>query len=222
MGRPAIAIAITVVAAAAIFLWIKRGSSSSPGRQDGAVAATGPSAAKPSGQPSTPGGDVAKSNISLPRGVRRLRAKQDRERLLRAIEAARSKREGRERGTGSPSNGSGLQPTGSAPELPAAQLDAKYIRSVVRGALPLLRECFTLARDSAPDAEGKVVVEFTIVGEKDIGGLVESATIISDNALSKNKAMAECVTETMMSLEYAAPEDGGKVMVKYPFVFRHQ
>jgi hypothetical protein len=97
-------------------------------------------------------------------------------------------------------------------------LDKEYIRSVVRDALPLLRECYELALASNPTLAGRLQVEFTIAGEPDVGGLVESAET-SKEGIGANEEMSECVRETMMSLEFPAPEGGGRVEVRYPFVF---
>lgn len=227
MGRPIVAIAIVVVAAAAVFLWMKRGSSDSKTHRtndtkisDGTRAsAVGPSSASTATQV-----NETRARRPLRKGVRRLKALKDRERLLRAIEAARLKREGREPAAESGEDQPTANPDQQAPPLPvppSGKLDKHYIQSVIRGARPLIKECYMLARDTLPGARGMVMVEFTILGEQDVGGVVETAKIISDNALSTNKTMSECITQTMLSLEFPAPEGGGKVRVKYPFLFRN-
>lgn len=216
MPRPAITIAVVVVVASLLFLWMKRDGSRAPAQPDSATsAATATSAAKPAGRvPSAAAPPAAAKRRPLPSGVRRLKAAEDRQRLLRAIRAARHARAEK---TGQPTDR-----RGDRPQLPpvTGSLDKHYIKSVIHGAIGLLKECYTLARDSAPRAAGKVVVEFVISGEPDVGGLVENAKITSDNALSTNPTMAECVTQTMLSLEYPAPSGGGKVTVRYPFIFR--
>jgi len=222
MRRPAIVIALVVVAATVIFLWMKRGTDADSKSQTAKHAPNGDETRNAAKGPGARSDEPARNNATprrpLRKGVRKMKAKEDRLRLLRAIKAAQLERQRKA------DDNTGERTADTTPPpvpRPDGKLDKEYIREVIKGSIGLLKECYELARDKAPSVEGKVTVEFTIVGEEEVGGLVESAKILSDNDLSNNKTMSECMTQTMLSLEYAAPENGGKVMVRYPFVFRN-
>ena len=57
------------------------------------------------------------------------------------------------------------RPGGSATATPAPPLDAAYIRAQIQTLLPLLKECYENTHRSHGGARGKLVVDFTIVGE---------------------------------------------------------
>lgn len=107
---------------------------------------------------------------------------------------------------------------GSAMEEPHGRLDPQYIRDAVRAVTPLLAECYELARAEDPTLEGRLIVEFTIGGDPEVGGVVEQSAVAEDSAL-RHPIMDECVRETMYTIELPPPEEGGRVDVRYPFVF---
>ena len=88
---------------------------------------------------------------------------------------------------------------------------------------PLVAECYELALDTNPALSGKLTVDFTIIGEPDIGTIVEQAELESDDGMTDDADFTECVRETILSLEMPAPPSGGgKVQVRYPFIFRSE
>ena len=97
-------------------------------------------------------------------------------------------------------------------------LDAEYIRAAIQELKPLLAECYELAREEQTDLEGRLVVQFEIVGEPDVGGIVETSAIDEASDL-RHPVLDECVRETMYTAELPAPEGGGRVTVRYPFNF---
>ena len=105
-----------------------------------------------------------------------------------------------------------------APIPVAPELDRDYIRAQIQGLIPLLKECYDSALLSHHFA-GKLVVQFTIVAAKDIGGLVTGSTIDTAQSTITDGPMRECVQETMYAAQFPAPLDGGEVQVSYPFVF---
>jgi hypothetical protein len=119
-------------------------------------------------------------------------------------------RESRERAASTPAPPSGEEPRGT--------LDRRYIRDAVRAVTPLLEECYELARAEDPTLEGRLVVEFTIGGDPEVGGVVEESEVADDSAL-RHPILDECVRETMYTIELPPPEHGGRVDVRYPFVF---
>jgi hypothetical protein len=101
----------------------------------------------------------------------------------------------------------------------AGVIDKDYLKAQIRGLQPLLRECYEQALERQPGLTGKLVVDFAIEGEPDAGALVTESAIDPTSSLHE-AGLAECVRETMYALELPAPTTGGRVRVKYPFVFR--
>lgn len=153
------------------------------------------------------------------RRTRRLRDRQAREALLRLIAEARARRGATTAASASAGAiGSGeQQPTG---DRPPGELSADYIREVIRDAIPLVKECYELGLRGAPELAGTLKVTFTIIGEPEVGGIVESVQIPDDSPLAQQPTMRECIEQTMLSLEFPQPTGGGKVKVTYPFTFR--
>jgi hypothetical protein len=98
------------------------------------------------------------------------------------------------------------------------KLDADYIRQRVReDFVPLAKQCYEAALERAPDAGGKLVLQFTIVGDARVGGLVDSVELGRGTTLEDPK-LVECMRESMMSMAFKPPPSGGMVTVVYPFV----
>jgi hypothetical protein len=149
--------------------------------------------------------------------VRRIDA-ETRQKLVYAIHEAQK----REAAASAPmhAGGSPSSSTSPRPELPAGQdLDKDYIRSCVKELIPLLAECYEQGLERDPKLAGSVVVDFTIDGAPDVGGVVSESAIDDDSTLG-DATVRECIQQTMYSLEISAPQDGGQVHVKYPFTFR--
>jgi len=146
---------------------------------------------------------------------RRLPSVEARERLERDIARARTKRLARERADAV------RQPT-SKPGTPAGErpdFDKDYIHGQMQDLLPLIKECYEMALEIDPALGGKIVLDFNIVGEPDVGGVVESSEIDDELSTLKHPAMAECVRETVYALEVEPPPTGGSVRVRFPFTF---
>lgn len=135
--------------------------------------------------------------------------------LERAIRIAREERLAGGHSTG---GGGGAAAEPAAGDGEPGTLDPEYIRSAVQELKPLIRECYELALDQQPDLEGRLVVDFEIVGEPDVGGVVETSEIDEASDL-RHPALDECIRETMYTAELPAPEGGGRVTVRYPFNF---
>ena len=85
--------------------------------------------------------------------------------------------------------------------------------------MPPIKECYETARSPHPTLAGKLVVDFTIIAEPDIGGLVSESAINGAHSTIADPALRECVQETMYAAQFPAPPDGGEVRVTYPFAF---
>ena len=64
------------------------------------------------------------------------------------------------------------------------------------------------------------MVDFSIVGDPSVGGLVGDSHINGAQSDILDHEMSECVQETMYAAQFKAPANGGEVEVSYPFVFR--
>lgn len=144
--------------------------------------------------------------------------------LLKAIQAARLKR----------LKAAPPAPAGPGPSAAGGggqgSLDRETIRKAMGEIRPLLIECYEMAIEHDASFAGKVTAEFRIVGEPDVGGLVAEVELESDEGMvdisdddevSVSGEFAECMRETIMSLEVPAPVGGGEVTVRYPFIFRN-
>ncbi|HZJ70665.1 MAG TPA: AgmX/PglI C-terminal domain-containing protein, partial [Planctomycetota bacterium] len=213
MWTAAVAGALVVAAAAAVLLLLTRGNGSRDQSAGGGAGEPDRDAAHQEAPPSQES-----------RWSRRFTSPEQRAALERAIQEARIRRAagGVPREAPPPPRSIGKRKIPAAGQASAGgddgDLDKEYIRSVVHDAQPLLRECYELALDEDPTLSGKLTVEFTITGEPDVGGLVEEATT-SKEGIGANQTLAECVAETMLSLQFPAPANGGVVQVRYPFLF---
>ncbi len=140
-----------------------------------------------------------------------------RQRMLAQLEAARARRQPTSSPTQSASGG------GEAPGLPTPDpLDKEYVRAQVRELVPMIQECYESALADEATLAGTLTVEFTIGGEPDVGGLVETSNVVGEDSTITNAQMVECVRETMYGAQFVAPTDGGQVVVRYPFKFSSQ
>ena len=139
-----------------------------------------------------------------------------RERLVAAIHDAQVHRTAAVSPSSAPSSSAG----GSPPTLPGGDLDRDFIRAAVREIIPMLTECYEngLLRDLT--LEGNVVVDFTIEGEPDVGGVVSESSIDADSSTLGDATVRECIEQTMYAIKIDPPADGGTVKVRYPFTFR--
>lgn len=98
--------------------------------------------------------------------------------------------------------------------------DPEYIRATFREDMfPLLKSCYEGALKRKPDLAGKLVLGFTIVGDHDVGGVIEDADVDDESTL-KDDEMETCVRESLMTLTFdKPPSGGGYVTVRYPVAF---
>jgi hypothetical protein len=109
----------------------------------------------------------------------------------------------------------------SAPEPPPEppKLDKEYIRESVRELIPVIRECYENALQDDPALGGKLVMKFEILGDEEVGGVVDQVEVDAEQSTIGDADMRECMRESMYTLELPPPDAGGSVFVTYPFVF---
>jgi RNA polymerase sigma factor (sigma-70 family) len=145
-------------------------------------------------------------------GARRFADAAERELLLQSVRLAQQRRHGPAPRTASSA--------GSTPDdVGPRDLDKDYISSSVRELVPFIQECYETMLETQPTVQGTVVVNFTIEGEPESGGLVTECAI-DDKSDLKDPMFQECMRETMFALEIDPPRNGGVVKVVYPFTFR--
>ena len=91
-------------------------------------------------------------------------------------------------------------------------LDRTQIREVVIAHIGELRGCYNQALGRDPNAQGKVVLDFTIGRE---GAVIRSEVASSDVG---DPQMNECLRVAVGGWTFPTP-DGGVVQVNYPFTF---
>ena len=101
------------------------------------------------------------------------------------------------------------------------ELDRAYIQHVMREDLfPLARQCFGQLLERKPDAGGKVLLHFGIVGDPQLGGYVDDTAIDAGTPEDiQDPEMQTCLRESMNSIAFAPPKKGGTVTVDYPIEF---
>jgi hypothetical protein len=202
MKLAAIVVGVALVAVA-LLLFGPRGSShaSVAPPTPPAIADSPPAAAKheaPLGRAHLPASAAAKAKLVLDGAARA--------KMLDAIAAARRHDEP-------------TPPATFSADAPG-ELDKDYVRDQIREILPLLAECYNHALERDPKLGGRMMVDFSIVGDPSVGGLVGDSKIDGDKSDIGDADMRECVQETMYAAKFKPPGENGTVRVSYPFVFR--
>lgn len=140
-------------------------------------------------------------------------ALQAREKLLSAITAAREERSRNLALAGKPAERAMLDNT-----TPAGKEDIR--KQVTETLIPLVRECYQEVLNHNPTLEGKIILRFTVSGEPELGGLVETASVDEEQSTIKDSSMIECARENSYALRFPPPRNGGSVNVELPIIFR--
>jgi hypothetical protein len=109
------------------------------------------------------------------------------------------------------------------------RVDPAYLRARIReDFLPVTSACFEsfVARGTDAGAiEGRVIIEFTVVGDEHIGGLVDDVALDDErdggapDAGFGDAEFRMCLRESMMAMAFAPPPQGARLRVRYPFRF---
>jgi RNA polymerase sigma factor (sigma-70 family) len=75
----------------------------------------------------------------------------------------------------------------------------------------LLGQCYDLGRAEDANLEGTLTVRLTLVGEPDLGGLLERVEILDGNTTITQQTIRDCVTQQLYALELDPPPDGVSV-----------
>jgi RNA polymerase sigma factor (sigma-70 family) len=198
----------------AIAVYVSRNASEhTAGAASTSRPASGPSASRPdANSPATAG------------VVRRIDAAA-RTTLVDAITAARRQR-ATQVPTGEPEtkiydfSGAVLDDLRELPPPKPGPLSKATIRYAIQEIQPMLLECYTEAAPRLARKDGTIGVTMRLVGEPDIGTLVESVALDGDAHLLADASLSECMRETLMTLELPAMAGSETWDVLYPFVVR--
>jgi len=75
----------------------------------------------------------------------------------------------------------------------------------------LLGQCYDLGRAEDDKLGGTLAVQFTIVGEPNVGGLLERVEILDGDTTITQQTIRDCVTQQLYALELDPPPDGVSV-----------
>lgn len=98
-------------------------------------------------------------------------------------------------------------------------LDREYVREAIkRDLIPLAHDCYGSVLEVDPEFGGRLVLEFDIMGDEEVGGIVDDAKP-GEGTDMMHPEFLECMSESMMTVMFPPPEGGGVVHVTYPFLF---
>lgn len=94
----------------------------------------------------------------------------------------------------------------------------QYIERTMREQfLPLAGECYTALLESLPNAAGNVMLEFSVLGDPAVGGVVVDVNLGPETTLT-NPEFRTCMSESMYAIVFDAPPGkDGTVTVKQSF-----
>lgn len=103
-----------------------------------------------------------------------------------------------------------------APDTAGPTMKAEAVKHAIEQAKPGIVDCYEQALKQDPEAEGRLVVEFTIRAEGGVGTL-QDAEVVEDDPGSPFLGM--CALGAIAKVRFETEEDG-IVKVKYPFVLK--
>ena len=87
-----------------------------------------------------------------------------------------------------------------------------------RDAMPLIDECYIAAVERRPWLRGGLDMNFQIVGDPEVGGLVDGFEVDAGSEID-DPDMIKCVRETIFSTVFPAPEEAGEAGVRLTMRF---
>ncbi|MGH1343598.1 MAG: hypothetical protein ACRBN8_18720 [Nannocystales bacterium] len=81
--------------------------------------------------------------------------------------------------------------------------------AVSKDLMPLVDECYEAAAERDPGIAGLIDINLEMVGDEDVGGIVESFELGEENEI-QDEEMIECIRETTLSTLFPAPKDSGR------------
>lgn len=114
------------------------------------------------------------------------------------------------------------------PVLESGAVDPQYLRQRIReDFVPMAQVCYESFLSRRPGTSGRALMDFTIVGDPSIGGVIDEATVGDANADAGPEApgvfdpeFVTCLRESLMTVAFAPPPQRGRLRVRYPLQLR--
>lgn len=96
-------------------------------------------------------------------------------------------------------------------------MDKSLIDAVVQRNMAQIRYCYQRELSKNPDLAGKTTIKFVIAKD----GTVSNTTVKTEdwNHSDAGKIVNSCICGRFSRFQFPEPQDGGTVMVSYPFIF---
>jgi hypothetical protein len=186
--RYAIAIAVALAIAIAIYL-AGRGGDAKP-QTAGSSTSTSTSTT---------------AHAAPPRHVTKLASPEERARIASEIAAARATHHA----------------APAPPSLPKHEIDLEsYAQDslvVLKEAIPFLAACYDAAGGSDGGVAHKARVQMSLVGDRDVGTLIDTERMVDANGEALEAGLASCLKTTLESLELPPLAEGDELKIEYSF-----
>lgn len=218
MRKVVLVVLVLLVVAGGWLLW--GGGAPPAGEAGGASGGRGAAVAAVQGRASAQDGEAGAPE----RRARKDRSERDalRRRIVEALER-RGRDEPAARRAGEDGEGGGAaadkrKKAGGGVEEEAATPGGLVDRSGNRGYLmkvmneelmPLVDECYGLARQAKPALAGELRLDVTLLGDAELGGVVDGVEPGKDNGLA-DPGLVECVQQSILALTLPPPPQGGR------------
>ena len=90
-------------------------------------------------------------------------------------------------------------------------IDKDMIRRIVRAHINEIRSCYNAGLTRNPNLEGRVKIQFSIVGTGRVG-----AALVQENS-TRDSQVGNCIAKAVKRWKFPRPGGGGTAMVSYPF-----
>jgi hypothetical protein len=95
-------------------------------------------------------------------------------------------------------------------------IEREYVQAVITEQYrPLVRSCYSELLSRRADAAGQLFAQFTIVGDEQVGGIVDSVQIELEGGLVDAK-LEECLRESLTTLAFRPPKSSGSSTLRVP------
>ncbi len=106
------------------------------------------------------------------------------------------------------------------PVLDGGTVDPAYLRERIReDFVPMARACYEQLLGRRPNASGRALTEFVILGDDRLGGVVDEVSVQPGDGGLADEGFATCLRESMYTVAFRPPPGRGSLRVRYPFIF---
>lgn len=200
---------MVILAIALAVYWHTRGSGDHNPASVGRHVASASSGTTPGGTSSAPASTPDPRTPTRPTRPLPPPTAAERAALLQAIATARSHRTAVRGGVTGATGAPGSDSTATTLDIVDRTGDTSDWEKRALGTLnTLLGQCYDLGRAEDPTLEGTVVVRFKLVGEPQVGGLLESVEIVDENTTITQQTLRDCLMQQLYALELDPPPVG--------------